>query len=1408
MSQERTDNLFASESWTAVYTAFTNVSLKAYDFDTIRAALLDYTAKTYPEKFNDFIASSEFIAILDLVAYLGHSLAFRLDMNTRENFMDTAERRASILQMAKTLGYNKTRPINAKGFMKISSVTTNEDVLDNEGVSLAGKIINWNDSNNIDWYENFVSILNSSFSGTTKIQNPTSKLTIADVEHSLYEINEDADTKNINYSFTPNIGGKSRRFEAVRVKIDVPTSKIYEDEPNKNNNFTIINRNDNLGSASDRTGFFVYAVAGQLGFKDEDYTITTSNRTEAIADINVSNTDVWVQKIDSQREYVSSVVKVDNDTRETAIYNALRTGSGDIVSINSIENNRIELHYPDGIFGNAATGGYRTWFRTVDNENFTVNADDIINEVVTIPYTGSDNRTYRITLTLTSTRDFSENYSGETYASIRRTAPRSYYSQDRMVNAQDYNVYPLSLGTNIVRKVKSVNTSFAGNSRFYEMDDVLGHHSNLSVTGSDGSLFVEDETIKIPLSYNKLQGNSDNFIRNELTKAIKHPSFLNSFFHKYRGDVSILVPLARNYTYDTSNQMKILAPTVANVVNEGDIFELLSASGKTTWAKVMEVSGTTYTLNKAIQENGTIVNVVRGLRTKFTEAEITSIKTKVDSVSEETFTIKYAIKTGETNLWEWQLHTISGTPTECHVVFNYSSGIRDNESEYVATFTGKKIAFESRDQVKFFYGNTTDVIDNETNLSTRDAIYLNYLTTGGTSSGFGTTTGDAITVGQAPVTNSAVYNTVGAEFDAVFQYTGARESYEFAENSAVGVSGTAYTHSLISPDGLEYPLLASHIIAPTSASGKIIGDATDLGDGIDKLQLRIDDLSTITSLSSTIGLDSPVTASSETNTSLTNITINYEGEPGDIKTLANADSSFTTISTSDLTTFGFKGKISLDYFNTASATSNWVFRDNSDAAEQNDMVVTYASGISEYTFVLPWQTTFQINTLDDDIDFKQYAYGEFSITSATALTTSNILLRTETGAFIDAAHTTVTNTSGNTYKVIFWTYAISVGDLIDVFVGTPTTLTDIADYSVRVKASFDLATQTNTTTAIYKSMASYVYDDYLTGAGYKDNTKVKLFASNVDDHPYSILDITASQKIVLESYIENNITYERASKVAIAAAQDSGPTVPDESVPSTATLWFNSTNSTWYKRIGGVWNSSFTYTSAGGDDIVYNTVTYSVKEGITFVEDNFASFRWEHYADVDKRIDPSTSNIVDMYVLTSDYVRNVEKWIANNFTTSMPVAPNNFELSKIMDTIEPKAAIADHVAYIPVEFKYLFGSYAEDENQAIFKVIKRLGVGYTDSEIKTEVSKKVNEYFAIDNWDFGATFYFSELAAYLHKELGDYISSVVITPKYSSNEFTNLLSISCALNEVFMAVTTSNDVKIITQLAQSELVGE
>jgi hypothetical protein len=108
----------------------------------------------------------------------------------------------------------------------------------------------------------------------------------------------------------------------------------------------------------------------------------------------------------------------------------------------------------------------------------------------------------------------------------------------------------------------------------------------------------------------------------------------------------------------------------------------------------------------------------------------------------------------------------------------------------------------------------------------------------------------------------------------------------------------------------------------------------------------------------------------------------------------------------------------------------------------------------------------------------------------------------------------------------------------------------------------------------------------------------------------------------------------------------------------------------------------------------------------------------------------------------------------------------------------------------------------------VFKVVKKSGTLFTDSEIKSAVSAAVNEYFKIENWDFGDTFYFSELAAHIHKSVPDYISSVVITPKYSGNQFTNLLSISSDQNEIFMSVTTSADVKIIERITDTELSGE
>jgi predicted O-methyltransferase YrrM len=92
MSQtRRLSQLFAADDWLANYRFLVNADFKAYDFDTLRAAFIDHIKRNYPEDFNDFINSSEYVAIIDLLAFLGQNLAFRSDLNLRESFLETAE---------------------------------------------------------------------------------------------------------------------------------------------------------------------------------------------------------------------------------------------------------------------------------------------------------------------------------------------------------------------------------------------------------------------------------------------------------------------------------------------------------------------------------------------------------------------------------------------------------------------------------------------------------------------------------------------------------------------------------------------------------------------------------------------------------------------------------------------------------------------------------------------------------------------------------------------------------------------------------------------------------------------------------------------------------------------------------------------------------------------------------------------------------------------------------------------------------------------------------------------------------------------------------------------------------------------------------------------------------------------
>ena len=110
--------LFGVEDWKRLYQTYREADFQSYDFETLRKSFVDYLQLYYPETFNDYIESSEFIAILDVMAFMGQSLAFRNDMNTRENFLDTAERRDSVVRLANLVSYTPKRNTEAQGFLK------------------------------------------------------------------------------------------------------------------------------------------------------------------------------------------------------------------------------------------------------------------------------------------------------------------------------------------------------------------------------------------------------------------------------------------------------------------------------------------------------------------------------------------------------------------------------------------------------------------------------------------------------------------------------------------------------------------------------------------------------------------------------------------------------------------------------------------------------------------------------------------------------------------------------------------------------------------------------------------------------------------------------------------------------------------------------------------------------------------------------------------------------------------------------------------------------------------------------------------------------------------------------------------------------------------------------------------
>jgi len=519
----RQNKLFSAESYDVVYESYTHADMKSYDYDTIRASMVAYISNNYPEDYNDWVESSEFVALLDVIAMFGHNLAYRIELNSRNNFLSTAVRQDAIHKLSEFLGYKPRRNTTSEGKLKIISIRTNESIIGNDGLSLAGQEILFEDTTNSGNIDNFISVINATLSRLTQFGSPHKQNIINGSTVQFYNMNNVSGQNTIGISGM--VLGQSESFEILNVDYDSDNNSIIEKIPNPESQFSLVYANDGAGVTSNGTGFFVGVKQGTLQYKDFVVTNPKDSMSLDIPSININNTDVWVQTVDNQGSILKTWTPAASTTGSSAVYNTLGKGLRDIYAIQTLKNNSISIVFPDGEFGNLPSGNIRVWFRTSLNGSYNLRPSDIGTTTVTIDYIGRDNNVYTATLKVQLRESIINSSSSESLLEIKKNAPLVYATQDRMITAKDYNVFLATKSSNVL-KIKSVNRTHSGHSRYNKFNDPTGTYSNLQLFGRDGTLSKENRVKKSFVS----KMNPSKLIRKYISPILSDSEVLNFYY--------------------------------------------------------------------------------------------------------------------------------------------------------------------------------------------------------------------------------------------------------------------------------------------------------------------------------------------------------------------------------------------------------------------------------------------------------------------------------------------------------------------------------------------------------------------------------------------------------------------------------------------------------------------------------------------------------------------------------------------------------------------------------------------------------------------------------------------------------------------------------------------------------------
>ena len=738
----RQTNLLVQEDWTKIYQTFREADFQSFDFETIRKSMIEYLRTYYPEDFNDFTESSEYVALIDLIAFLGQSLAFRTDLNARENFLDTAERRDSILKLARLVSYNPKRNIPASGFLKFESIQTSETVFDGLGNNLSNTLVTWNDNTNENWLEQFTAILNATLVDQQSIGKPGGSKDINGIATSEYTVKL-ANSIIPTQSYTASVAGIATPFEVVSATT-ADKEFVYENSPNPNGLFNILYRNDNQGNGSNDTGYFFYFKQGEL--KKLDFSIADSlpNRTVSVNFNNINNTDIWLSKLLSSGVVDTEWTQVPAVNAVNVIFN--ETSERDLYSVATRADDQIDLVFGDGAFTNIPIGNFRLFYRVSNNLTYKITPDEMSSVTINIPYRGRTGRPETLTVRAALQYTVTNANARETLEDIRTKAPQQYYTQNRMVSGEDYNILPYTTFSNVV-KAKAVNRTSSGISRYLDVIDPTGNYSSTNIIAQDGIIYDEDQSTNTVFQFTS--SSEVNFIvQNTLQSLIS----TTEAKHLYYKTATRQVPTAtwtqllssggrsegtfdsNNYTYLTQGALvKFTAPSgqyfdAQNQLQTGT--PVTEYQRTTIWASI--ISYPTPGIGNAIlsivvPSTAIVSQVIPVFKSSWPTTLITQIANNI--LSYKTFGLRYDVTemswqivdesnlgTGDFSLTNAGSITGTGLDNSWFLKLSFANG------EYTVQSRGIKYFFQSEKETRFYFDPDVKVYDSRTATTIQDGI--------------------------------------------------------------------------------------------------------------------------------------------------------------------------------------------------------------------------------------------------------------------------------------------------------------------------------------------------------------------------------------------------------------------------------------------------------------------------------------------------------------------------------------------------------------------------------------------------------------------------------------------------------------------------------------------------------------